>query len=76
MDRTIRDVVCNQQPVTAPPTLQVQEAARIMRQWRVGAMMVGTTMDVTVEAGKVTVLRYTPKDGIGATLERVETRTA
>src|SRR5262245_59170642 len=39
-------------------------------------LMVGKAMDVTVEPGRVTVLRYTPRDGIGATLELLETRSA
>lgn len=37
-------------------------------------MMTGTAMDVEVEAGKVTVLEYTPRDGAGATLAFVERR--
>lgn len=34
----------------------------------------GTEMHVVVNPGKVTVLRYTPKDGAGATLEFVDER--
>ena len=40
MDRTIRDIIEQQQPVTAPAGMTVREAARIMKQRRVGAMMV------------------------------------
>jgi CBS domain-containing protein len=40
MERTIRDVIKQQQPVTAPAEMFVREAARIMKQRRVGAMMV------------------------------------
>lgn len=40
MERTIRDIIQNQQPVTAPASMQVREAAQIMKQRRVGAMMV------------------------------------
>lgn len=36
--------------------------------------MTGQAVDVVVEADKVTVLEYTPKDGVGATLKVVETR--
>jgi CBS domain-containing protein len=40
MERTIRDVIQNQQPVTAPASMRVREAARVMKQQRVGAIMV------------------------------------
>lgn len=40
MERTIRDIIQNQQPVTAPAGMSVQEAAQIMKQRRVGAMLV------------------------------------
>jgi len=40
MERTIRDVSQNQQPVTAPASMRVREAARVMKQQRVGAIMV------------------------------------
>ena len=40
MERTIRDVIKNQQPVTAPSVMSVREAATIMKQRRTGAMMV------------------------------------
>ena len=40
MERTIRDVIAQQQLVTAPPQMSVREAAQIMKQRRVGAMMV------------------------------------
>ncbi len=36
--------------------------------------MSGQARDVVVEAGRVTVLLYTPRDGVGATLDLVETR--
>ena len=36
--------------------------------------MTGTAVDVEVESGKVTVLEYTPRDGMGATLQLVEKR--
>jgi CBS domain-containing protein len=40
MERTIRDIIESQQPVTASGNTLVREAARIMKQRRVGAMMV------------------------------------
>lgn len=40
MERTIRDVIEQQQLVTAPPDMSVREAARVMKERRVGAMMV------------------------------------
>lgn len=39
-NRTIRDVVENQTPVTAPTNMTVRAAAAIMKERRVGAMMV------------------------------------
>lgn len=38
--RTIRMIIEEQEPVTAPATLTVGEAARLMRERRVGAIMV------------------------------------
>ncbi len=40
MERTIRDIIRNQQPITAPATMSVREAASVMKQRRIGAMMV------------------------------------
>lgn len=40
MERTIRDVIQMQQPVTAPANMRVCEAAQIMKQRHIGAMMV------------------------------------
>ena len=40
MERTVRDVIKHQQPVTAPAGMSVREAARVMKQHRIGAMMV------------------------------------
>lgn len=39
-NRTIRDIIEDQEPVTAPATMTVVEAANIMKQRRIGAMMV------------------------------------
>lgn len=38
--------------------------------------MFGASLETTVENGRASVLLYTPKDGIGATLAFVETRPA
>lgn len=38
--RTIRTIIAEQEPVTAPATMTVSEAARLMREHRVGAIMV------------------------------------
>ncbi len=38
--RTLRDIVAQQTPVTAPATMSVRDAAVVMRQRRIGAMMV------------------------------------
>jgi CBS domain-containing protein len=39
-NRTIRDVIAQQTPVTAPAAMTVRTAAAIMKERRVGAMMV------------------------------------
>jgi CBS domain-containing protein len=56
MERTIRDIIKNQQPITAPATMSVRHAASIMKQRRIGAMMV-------VEAG-VLVGIFTERDAL------------
>ena len=38
--RTIRMIIAEQEPVTAPATMTLSEAARLMREHRVGAIMV------------------------------------
>lgn len=40
MDRTIRDIIKHQQPVTAPANTSVRQAAAVMKQRHIGAMMV------------------------------------
>ena len=42
----------------------------------IASLVYGAKLDATVEAGKVTVLRYTPSDGAGASLELLEHRDA
>ena len=38
--RTVRDIIADQKPVTAHSSMTVREAANIMKQRRIGAMMV------------------------------------
>jgi CBS domain-containing protein len=56
MERTIRDIIKNQQPITAPASMSVRQAASVMKQRRIGAMMV-------VEAG-VLVGIFTERDAL------------
>lgn len=56
MERTIRDVIEHQELVTAPPQMSVQEAARLMKDRRVGAMMI-------VEAGLLVGV-FTERDAL------------
>ena len=56
MERTIRDVINQQQPVTAPASMSVREAAGVMKQRRIGAMMV-------VEGGSLVGI-FTERDAL------------
>jgi CBS domain-containing protein len=56
VERTVRDVIKQQQPVTAPATLSVRDAAKVMKERRIGAMMV-------VEGG-VLVGVFTERDAL------------
>lgn len=56
MERTIRDIIKHQLPITAPATMSVRQAATVMKQKRIGAMMV-------VEAG-VLVGIFTERDAL------------
>ncbi len=68
MERTIRDIIKNQQPITAPATMSVRQAASVMKQRRIGAMMV-------VEAG-VLVGIFTERDALnGVVAEGRDTQT-
>ena len=40
MERTVRDIIEQQQPVSAPSSMSVREAAALMKQRRIGAIMV------------------------------------
>ena len=39
-ERTCRQIIEGQEPVTAPPTITVTEAARLMKEHNIGALMV------------------------------------
>jgi CBS domain-containing protein len=68
MDRTIRDIIKNQQPITAPASMSVRHAASIMKQRRIGAMMV-------VEGG-VLVGIFTERDALNRVVaEGCDTQT-
>jgi CBS domain-containing protein len=56
MERTIRDIIKNQCPITAPANMSVRQAASVMKQQRIGAMMV-------VESG-VLVGIFTERDAL------------
>lgn len=56
MERTIRDVIKNQQPITAPANMSVRQAASVMKERRIGAMMV-------VESGKLVGI-FTERDAL------------
>ncbi|MGZ8157063.1 MAG: CBS domain-containing protein [Burkholderiales bacterium] len=55
-ERTVRQVIEGQEPVTAPATLTVKEAARLMKQHNIGALMV-------VEADKLVGV-FTERDAL------------
>lgn len=55
-ERTIRDMIEGQELLTAPASMMVAEAARLMKQRNVGAMMV-------VDGGKL-VGMFTERDGL------------
>ena len=40
MQRTVRDIIAQQQPVSAPSGMSVREAASLMKRHRIGAIMV------------------------------------
>jgi len=40
MERTVRDIIAQQQPVSAPSGMSVREAATLMKRHRIGAIMV------------------------------------
>lgn len=68
MERTIRDVIKNQQPITAPANMSVRQAASEMKQRRIGAMMV-------VEQGRLVGI-FTERDALnGVVAEGLDPQT-
>ena len=68
MERTIRDMIMQQQPVTAPAEMFVREAARVMKLRRIGAMMV-------VENGALVGI-FTERDALNRVVaESLDART-
>lgn len=75
--RTIRDIIQHQIPVTAPATMTVCEAATIMRQRRVGAMMVvknNKLVGVFTERDALCRVVAESRDALTTTLGDVMTR--
>ena len=76
MERTIRDVIAQQQLVTAPPAMSVHEAARVMKERRVGAMMVvehGALVGVFTERDALNRVVAEGRDANTTTLTEVMT---
>lgn len=68
MERTIRDIIKNQQPIIAPSSMSVRQAASLMKERRIGAMMV-------VEQGKLVGI-FTERDALtGVVAEGRDTQT-
>jgi len=77
MERTVRDIIEQQQPVTAPSTMSVRDAAKIMKQRRVGAMMVvegGLLAGVFTERDALNRVVADDRDAQTTTLADVMTR--
>ena len=55
-ERTVKQIIEGQEPVTAPADTKVSEAARLMKQHNIGALMV-------VEGGKLVGV-FTERDGL------------
>lgn len=74
--RTIRDIVKNQTPVTAPPSMMVRMAATIMKERHVGAMMVvdqGQLVGVFTERDALNRVVAEGRDAMTTTLAEVMT---
>ena len=76
MERTIRDVIKQQQLVTAPANMIVREAAIVMRQRRIGAMLVverGFLVGIFTERDALTRVVAESRDASTTTLADVMT---
>lgn len=77
MERTIRDIISQQQPVTAPAEMFVREAARVMKLRRIGAMMVvenGALVGIFTERDALNRVVAESLDARTTTLAEVMTR--
>jgi CBS domain-containing protein len=75
-ERTIRTIIEGQQLLTAPSSITVNEAARLMRQRRVGAMMVvedGKLVGVFTERDALFRVVAEGRDSTSSTLSEVMT---
>ncbi len=77
MERTIRDIISQQQPVTAPAEMFVQEAARMMKLRSIGAMTVvenGVLVGIFTERDALNRVVAESLDARTTTLSEVMTR--
>jgi len=77
MERTIRDIIKQQQPVSAPAQMFVREAARVMKLRRIGAMMVvehGLLVGIFTERDALNRVVAESLDARTTTLAEVMTR--
>lgn len=77
MERTIRDVIKQQQLVTAPSSMMVEEAAQLMKAKRIGAMLVveeGMLAGIFTERDALNRVVAENRDARTTTLSEVMTR--
>ena len=77
MERTVRDIIKHQQPDTAPAGMSVQDAAQVMKERRIGAMMVvegGLLAGVFTERDALNRVVAEGRDTQSTTLADVMTR--
>ena len=77
MERTVRDIIKQQQPVTAPADMVVREAAQLMKARRIGAIMVvenGVLAGIFTERDALNRVVAESRDASTTTLAEVMTR--
>ncbi len=77
MARTVRNIIEQQTPITAPSGMSVREAAAVMKQHHVGAMMVvegGALVGVFTERDALNRVVAEGRDAQNTTLAEVMTR--
>ena len=77
MARTVRNIIEQQTPITAPSGMSVREAATVMKQHHVGAMMVvegGALVGVFTERDALNRVVAEGRDAQNTTLAEVMTR--